>query len=196
MGRPKRDVRAAAEESMTPPDQLEGNQTVARVAKAEGNNLYSCLLPNQKTAIVELADRFRNTIWIKRGGYVLVALYPAGEIKARIEGEIVNVVRDEKAWRKQSYWFACLHYPAQLSSRLTISAGPTSLQSPPMRMRKTKSRLLARCRRPTRRKRAEMKPSRGLLGLGRLVWPGCLRVLACSKPGQCHSGGHDTDNDT
>ena len=104
MGRPKRDVRAAAEESTTPPDELAPSQHVARVIKAEGNSLYSCLLPNQKAVLVELAARFRNTIWIKRGGYVLVDLMDPDEKKGKIEGEIANVVREEKEWRKQSYW--------------------------------------------------------------------------------------------
>ncbi|KAI1401351.1 nucleic acid-binding protein [Hypoxylon fuscum] len=104
MGRPKRDIRAAAEESTTPPDQLTTLQSVAKVIKAEGNNLYSCHLPSQRTVLVELAARFRNTIWIKRGGYVLVDLTPAQDQKGKVEGEIVNVVRDEKEWRKQSYW--------------------------------------------------------------------------------------------
>lgn len=106
MGRPKRDIRAAAEESTTPPDQLTTLQSVAKVIKAEGNNLYSCHLPSQRTVLVELAARFRNTIWIKRGGYVLVDLTPAQDQKGKVEGEIVNVVRDEKEWRKQSYWSA------------------------------------------------------------------------------------------
>ncbi|KAI0815954.1 hypothetical protein GGR55DRAFT_372386 [Xylaria sp. FL0064] len=104
MARPKRDVLAAAEESTTPPDALTLSQSVARVIKAEGNNLYSCALPSQQTVLVELAARFRNTIWIKRGGYVLVDLTPSSEKKGKVEGEIVNVVREEKEWRKQSYW--------------------------------------------------------------------------------------------
>ncbi|KAI1142463.1 nucleic acid-binding protein [Hypoxylon sp. FL0543] len=104
MGRPKRDIRAAAEESTTPPDQLTDTQSLAKVIKAEGNSLYTCSLPNQRTVLVELAPRFRSTIWIKRGGYVLVELTPPKELKGKVEGEIVNVVRDEKEWRKQSYW--------------------------------------------------------------------------------------------
>ncbi|CAJ2514186.1 Uu.00g023050.m01.CDS01 [Anthostomella pinea] len=104
MGRPKRDVRAAAEESTTPPDQLTETQSLAKVIKAEGNSLYSCLLPNQRTVLVELVARFRNTIWIKRGGYVLVDLIPVKEQTGRVEGEIVNVVREEKEWRKHNYW--------------------------------------------------------------------------------------------
>ncbi|KAI1369593.1 hypothetical protein F5Y08DRAFT_98043 [Xylaria arbuscula] len=104
MGRPKRNVYAAAEESTTPPDALTPLQSLARVIKAEGNNLYSCALPSQQVVLVELAARFRNTIWIKRGGYVLVDLTPPDEKRGKVEGEICNVIREEKEWRKQSYW--------------------------------------------------------------------------------------------
>lgn len=114
MGRPKRNVLAAAEESMTPPDELTDYQIIARVGKPEGNNLYTCILPNTKTALVELAQRFRNTIWIKRGGFVLIDLTPSEErTKAnnKVQGEIVNVVRDEKQWRKMPYWCVELESP-------------------------------------------------------------------------------------
>ncbi|KAK3319135.1 hypothetical protein B0H66DRAFT_257759 [Apodospora peruviana] len=107
MGKPKRsNVLAAAEESATPPDELTPTQSVARVVKAEGNSLYTCALPNTKTIVVELEPRFRNAIWIKRGGYVLVDVASRDERPqaSRVVGEIVNVVRDEKQWRKQPYW--------------------------------------------------------------------------------------------
>lgn len=109
MGRSKRNILAAAEESTTPPDELSHYQTVARVGKPEGNNLYTCILPNTKTVVVELAQRFRNTIWIKRGGFVLVDLTPREEEEnhnnKKVQGDIVNVVRDEKEWRKMPYWY-------------------------------------------------------------------------------------------
>lgn len=104
MGRPKRDIRAAGEESTTPPDQLTSTQSVAKVIKREGNSLYTCSLPDQRIVLVELAARFRNTVWTKRGGYVLVDLAPPEEQKGKVQGEIVNVVANEKEWRKQSYW--------------------------------------------------------------------------------------------
>ncbi|VUC33377.1 unnamed protein product [Clonostachys rosea] len=104
MGRPKRNVLAAAEASLTPPDSLEPNQCIVRVVKPEGNNLYTCELANKKPIILELAQRFRNTIWIKRGGFVVAERYPAETEETRADGEIINVVRDEKLWRKQSYW--------------------------------------------------------------------------------------------
>lgn len=89
---------------MTPPGALEPNHSVVRVVKPEGNNLYTCALPNTKTIVLELAQRFRNTIWIKRGGFVLAERYDGPSPDSRAEGEIVNVVRDEKLWRKQAYW--------------------------------------------------------------------------------------------
>ncbi|PON27085.1 hypothetical protein TGAM01_v204034 [Trichoderma gamsii] len=104
MGKPKRNVLAAAQEALSPPAELEPTQVIVRVVKPEGNNLYTCEMPNTKPVVLELAQRFRNTIWIKRGGYVLAESYPAGTQDSRAIGEIVNVVRDEKLWRKQAYW--------------------------------------------------------------------------------------------
>lgn len=104
MGRPKRNVFAAAEETSTPPSALTATQSIARVIKAEGNSLYSCSLPEKNAVLVELLPRFRNTIWIKRGGYVVIDTKEASARENKIDGEIVNVVRDERVWRKESYW--------------------------------------------------------------------------------------------
>lgn len=106
MGRPKRNVLAAAEEALTPPDALQPNQCVVRVIKPEGNNLYTCELPDGKTLLLELAQRFRNTIWVRRRGFVLAEQYPKESEESRAAGEIANIVRDEKQWRKQPYWYA------------------------------------------------------------------------------------------
>jgi probable RNA-binding protein EIF1AD len=104
MGRPKRNVQAAAEETSTPPPSLTASQSIARVLKATGNSLYACTLPNKQEVLVELPSRFRNTIWIKRGGYVLVDTKDADIRENKIDGEILNVVRDEREWRKEAYW--------------------------------------------------------------------------------------------
>ncbi|KAG5962186.1 hypothetical protein E4U58_003991 [Claviceps cyperi] len=104
MGKPKRNVLAAAEQTLTPPPALEPNQFLVRVVKPQGNNLYACELPDQTPLVLELAQRFRNTIWIKRGSFVLAERYADGLSEGRAEGEVVNVVRDEKLWRKQIYW--------------------------------------------------------------------------------------------
>jgi probable RNA-binding protein EIF1AD len=106
MGRPKRNVQAAAEETSTPPTTLTTTQSIAQVIKATGNSLYCCKLPENTEILVELPSRFRNTIWIKRGGYVLVDTKDARARENKIDGEIVNVVRDEREWRKEAYWWA------------------------------------------------------------------------------------------
>ncbi|KAL5399196.1 hypothetical protein PMIN06_000944 [Paraphaeosphaeria minitans] len=104
MPRPKRQLHATVEETLTPPDTLTATQVIARITTGAGNNLYNAQLPNRKPVLVELEPKFRSTIWIKRGSYVLVDAQTLADRDNKIDGEIVNVVRDEKAWRKMGYW--------------------------------------------------------------------------------------------
>lgn len=105
MARPKRNIMAVADETSSPPATLTQTQSIARIIKAEGNNLYSCSLPKQeKNHLVELPSRFRNTIWLKRGSYVLIDTKEANNRQNKINGEIINILRDEHIWRKQTYW--------------------------------------------------------------------------------------------
>lgn len=106
MGRPKRNLLATVAETSIPPAGLDEGHSIALVKKAEGNNLYSVELPpGKETLLVELPSRFRSQIWIKRGGYVVVDRLAFDSRENKLGGEIVNVVRDEKQWRKQAYWF-------------------------------------------------------------------------------------------
>lgn len=104
MPRPKRETLATHEETLNPPAKLEEGQSLARVIKATGNNLYNVELPKGKTVLVELPARFRSTIWLKRGGYVLVDATTLAARENKIDGEIINIVGDEKVWRKMAYW--------------------------------------------------------------------------------------------
>ena len=94
---------AAANNASSPPSSLTATQTIARIIKADGNNIYRCALPDQKTVLVELPTRFRKILWIKRGGYVLIDTKEADQ-RPNINGEIINLIRDEHEWRKESYW--------------------------------------------------------------------------------------------
>lgn len=104
MPRPKRNVLATIEDTITPPDALPASHAIARITKAEGKNLYNAELPDGKSVLAELEAKFRSTVWIKRGSFVVVDTSSLGDRENKLDGEIVNVVRDEKAWRKMSYW--------------------------------------------------------------------------------------------
>ncbi len=105
MGRPKRDFLVTAAETESPPASLKDSHVIARVRKAEGNNLYSINTPDGKeTLLVELPAKFRSQIWIRRGGFVVVNTAAFDDRSNKLGGEIVNIIRDEKQWRKQAYW--------------------------------------------------------------------------------------------
>lgn len=104
MVRPKRQVLATYAESSAPPDDLGEDHIIARVIKGEGNNLFRVQEPKGKPLLVELPSQFRSTFFLRRGGFVVVNLAAFAERDNKLDGEIVNLVREEKAWRKQTYW--------------------------------------------------------------------------------------------
>jgi probable RNA-binding protein EIF1AD len=100
----RRKIRVAAEDTLTPPETLTQSQMIARVVKNLGKDLYTVETADATDLLVELDARFRGTIFVRRGGYVLVDTVLGSERDNKIQGEIVNIVRDEKSWRKQSFW--------------------------------------------------------------------------------------------
>lgn len=101
---PRRKLQATVQETLTPPNHLKDSQSIARIIGAAGNNLYNVELPGSKTLLVELDARFRSKIWLRRGGFVLVDTSTLADRDNKIDGEIINVVRDERAWRKAPFW--------------------------------------------------------------------------------------------
>ncbi|EXJ94423.1 hypothetical protein A1O1_02818 [Capronia coronata CBS 617.96] len=99
----RRKLRQTAEETLAPPDSLAPNQLIARVVQSHGKDLYTVQTPDSSTLLVELENRFRNAVFVKRGGYVLVDTSTTDRPN-KIQGVIVNIVRNEKTWRKQPYW--------------------------------------------------------------------------------------------
>jgi probable RNA-binding protein EIF1AD len=160
MGRPKRQVYATIEDTITPPDVLSEAQSIARAVKGEGKNIYSVELPGGKQILAELEAKFRSTVWIKRGSYVVVDMSGMAERDNKLAGEIINVVRDEKAWRKMSYWYVPKLMLGIYSMLITV--GPrSSSRSPPTRIAMKKSRRLGRCRLLIRTRSEPTLPCRG-----------------------------------
>ncbi|KAK4574677.1 hypothetical protein LTR86_001518 [Recurvomyces mirabilis] len=104
MPKPKRSINAVAEETLTPPATLPEQHQIAQLKQAAGKNLYHVELSDKQTFLAELNQKFRSTIWLKRGCYVVVDMAALAFRENKLGGEIVNVVGDEKAWRKMPYW--------------------------------------------------------------------------------------------
>lgn len=107
MPKPKRLLQATALATTSPPDTLPPHNVLSRVVRAAGNNLYQVIYPasaNRAPNLVELPARFRNAIWLKKGSFVVVDTEAFAERQNKLGGEIVNVVREEREWRKMPYW--------------------------------------------------------------------------------------------
>ena len=85
-----------------PPAQLTETQHIGRIQKVNGNALYTVYLPSSEELLVELPMRFRKAVWVRRGGYVLIDTN--GYSEGKVSGEILDVVQDEKSWKKMNYW--------------------------------------------------------------------------------------------
>ncbi|KAI9679449.1 MAG: Mitochondrial fission protein [Caeruleum heppii] len=101
---PKRNLQATAAATTDPPATLLPHQFIGRVVRAVGKNIFSVELPTSEQILVELPRQFRSTIWMKRGGFVVVDRNALGERDNKLGGEIVVVVREEREWRKMAYW--------------------------------------------------------------------------------------------
>ncbi|KAK5709570.1 hypothetical protein LTR17_019654 [Elasticomyces elasticus] len=104
MPKPKRNINAVAEATMTPPESLPEHHLIVRLKQAAGKNLYYLDTAAGTTILAELNQVFRSTIWLRRGSYVVVNTNSLADRDNKLGGEIVNVVGDEKAWRKMVYW--------------------------------------------------------------------------------------------
>lgn len=156
MPKPRRNLLATAEETLTPPNTLPEKQAIARVIGAAGNNLYHVELPSAQKMLVELPARFRNTIWIKRGSFVVVDASALADRENKLDGEILNIVRNEKEWRKMAYWYVPRAlYMMQCTKGLFeltfyVKGHPNSHRNLPIpRTLMTKNQTSERCRPPT-----------------------------------------------
>jgi len=106
MPRPKRLLNETAELTTSPPAALPDSHVVAKVVSAAGKSLYNVSLPDTAIALlVELPSKFRNSIWLKRGSFVIVDTAAFEDRENKLGGEIVNVVREERLWRKMAWWW-------------------------------------------------------------------------------------------
>jgi probable RNA-binding protein EIF1AD len=107
-----------------PVDTLGSNEVIAKVIKARGNNLYEVEITRTDSSklaslvrqdklttelyktLVLMPPKFRNTIFVKRGGFVVIQWYTGDGVdpESKVKGEISNIVTNKKDWQKMPYW--------------------------------------------------------------------------------------------
>uniref|UniRef100_A0A914Y979 Probable RNA-binding protein EIF1AD n=1 Tax=Panagrolaimus superbus TaxID=310955 RepID=A0A914Y979_9BILA len=67
----------------------ESNQMIAKTIASRGNNLHEVLDQKGNQYLASMPMKFRNTVWLKRGQYVLVESIEEGD---KVKAEIVNIL--------------------------------------------------------------------------------------------------------
>jgi probable RNA-binding protein EIF1AD len=106
----KRALSALDDLTSVPPNPpLLSSQVIGRIVQAQGKNLFTCALPSGDSILAELAPIFRGTAWLRRGGYVLIDRAAFNGRENKIGGQVVNVIRNEREWKKMDYWHVLLY---------------------------------------------------------------------------------------
>lgn len=111
---PRKGVQRILQNVGEPPSELAENQVIGSVVKPRGNSQYeikisdgtSSKLGVPNTIVGIMPKKFRNTVYVKRGGYLLVDLYDdlVKDGTDKLHGEISNIVLDRKEWQRYPYW--------------------------------------------------------------------------------------------
>ncbi|KAA8904576.1 hypothetical protein TRICI_005446 [Trichomonascus ciferrii] len=125
-----------------PPEELNKDQVIGAIAKPLGNSLYDLEVPESqwgrvieifpdlkdktdRTIVISMPPKFRNTVFVKRGGQVVVDLY-TDEPSTRAYGDLSNVVTNKKEWQRYPYWPQEYKQPEQTQIDLGISSSSDS----------------------------------------------------------------------
>lgn len=107
------------EELGEPPSELRDNEVLVSVIKPRGNNLYDVSVPASEVErcpllssedhkslaiLVNMPPKFRNTIFVKRGGHAIISLYEDSEEESKVKGDFCNIVTNQREWAKYPYW--------------------------------------------------------------------------------------------
>eukprot|EP00048_Salpingoeca_helianthica_P022390 m.17972 g.17972 ORF g.17972 m.17972 type:complete len:178 (-) comp7252_c0_seq2:252-785(-) len=87
-----------------------GDQQIVRVLHPKGNNLHEVQEASGGTYLASMPTKFRKSIWVKRGDYVIVEPIAEGD---KVKAEIIHILFPEqiRELQKDSKW------PAAFSSK-------------------------------------------------------------------------------
>lgn len=80
-----------------------GNQEIVRVAASRGNNLHEVVDAKGKSFLVSMPTKFRKSVWIKRGNFVIVEPIEEGD---KVQAEIIVILyRDQIRYiKRENQW--------------------------------------------------------------------------------------------
>lgn len=92
-------VKEVLGEHVVPSDQ----QQIVRVLRTPGNNLHEVETPQGQRFLVSMPSKYRKSIWIKRGDFLLVDPIEEG---AKVKAEISFVLCKDhvRALQKEGFW--------------------------------------------------------------------------------------------
>lgn len=80
-----------------------GSQEIVRVQAGRGNNLHEVIDAKGKSYLVSMPTKFRKSVWIKRGDFVIVEPIEEGD---KVQAEIITILyRDQIRYiKRESLW--------------------------------------------------------------------------------------------
>ncbi|EJU06255.1 hypothetical protein DACRYDRAFT_12978 [Dacryopinax primogenitus] len=100
----RRNLQAATEQPPSP-DSFAPNQVICLVGQSKGSNVFEVTDVTGQTLLVELPSKFRKSVWIRRGSYVIVAR--TEELSGtKLQGVIEFVITADllKEWKRKGLW--------------------------------------------------------------------------------------------
>lgn len=81
----------------------EGNESIVKVVCSRGNNLHEVVSADKGHFLVTMPTKFRKTVWIKRGDYVVIEPIQEGN---KVQAEIVYVLYQKqiKYIKQEGLW--------------------------------------------------------------------------------------------
>lgn len=81
------------------------DQILVKVLGPRGNHLYEVLAADGTTFLASMPSKFRNTVWIKGGSFVVIESIKEGN---KVKGEIVKILLKHhiKQMKKDGKWVA------------------------------------------------------------------------------------------
>ena len=82
----RKHVTRELEEDLSVPTE---SQSIVQLIESRGNNLHEAMDATGDRFLISMPPKFRKSIWVKRGDFVIIEPIPEGD---KVKGEIVKIL--------------------------------------------------------------------------------------------------------